>query len=250
MPQFFFTFGKRRNRHTPNEHYNSVHMKKLLISIDWKSKLTDLFIVVIGITIAFRLNTWREDLKCNQSEKYYLESFQRENAANKAALIKSLNYCDSITRNIDTLIHLLRTREKNDWWMKRLTLSMAAQGDYNPSTTILNNITFSSEFATIRDPDLREQIISTYNSHDATLRAQNILSDFVTSQVTPFLWKNIRYGTSEYGTYDFRKDPVFENLVHGYRLLLQQQMTGYKENLAGITQLEKALNARAERVGK
>lgn len=224
-------------------------MKKLFRDIDWRSKIVDLFIVVIGITIAFRLNSWKEDIQCYQTEKYYLESFLRENAANKAAVIRSINFSDSVNHNIDTLLNLLRTKEKNDWWMKRLTLSMAAQGDYTPSSTILNNITFSSEFATIQDPDLREQIIRTYNSHQAAMKAQNTLSEFVNNQVTPFLWKNIRYSTSEYGSYDFRKDPIFENLVHGYRLLLQQQMDGYNKNLDAITQLEKALQARAEKVG-
>lgn len=224
-------------------------MKKLLVSIDWKSKIIDLFIVVIGISIAFRLNSWKDDRQCDQTEKYYLESFIRENTNNKTALLRSLNYCDSVSHNIDTLIHLLRIKEKNDWWMKRLTLSMTAQGDYAPSTTILNNISVSSEFATIQDPDLREQIISTYNSHGATLKLQGILSEFVTNQVTPFLWKNIRYGTSKYGDYDFRKDPIFENLVNGYQLLLKQQMKGYKKNLAEITWLEEVLNARAEKVG-
>ena len=78
---------------------------------------------------------------------------------------------------------------------------------------------------------------------------QNILSEFVTSQVTPFLWKNIRYSTSKYGSYDFRKDPIFENLVNGYQLLLRQQIKGYKKNLAEIDRLDEALKARAKKVG-
>ncbi|MAT53099.1 MAG: hypothetical protein CMN32_01365 [Saprospirales bacterium] len=224
-------------------------MKKLFRNIDWRSKIVDLFIVVIGITIAFRLNSWKEDYNCSQTEKYYLESFLRENSKNRKALLNCIAFCDSVSLNVDTLARQLRTKEENDWWMKRLTLSMTAQGDYTPSTTILNNISVSSEFATIQDPDLREQIISTYNSHEATVKMQNILSEFVTSQVTPFLWKNIRYSTSKYGSYDFRKDPIFENLVNGYQLLLRQQIKGYKKNLAEIDRLDEALKARAKKVG-
>ena len=224
-------------------------MKKLFRNIDWRSKIVDLFIVVIGITIAFRLNSWKEDYNCSQTEKYYLESFLRENSKNRKALLNCIAFCDSVSLNVDTLARQLRTKEENDWWMKRLTLSMTAQGDYPPSPPILNNISVSSEFATIQDPDLREQIISTYNSHEATVKMQNILSEFVTSQVTPFLWKNIRYSTSKYGSYDFRKDPIFENLVNGYQLLLRQQIKGYKKNLAEIDRLDEALKARAKKVG-
>lgn len=209
----------------------------------------DLFIVVIGITIAFRLNTWREDIKCNQTEKYYLESFLKENAQNRARLTACMSYCDSVGRNLDTLHFLLRSGEKNDWWMKRLTLSMAAYGDYTPSATILNNISVSAEFATIQDPDLREQVISTYNAHDATLNAQRIHARFVTDQVTPFLWKNIRYSTSQYGEYDFRKDPIFENLVNGCRMLMNRQMDAYRKDLDQIDRLHEALKARAEKLG-
>ncbi len=216
-------------------------MKKFIKSIDWKSKLLDLLIVIIGINIAFRMNSWKEDYNCSQTEKYYLESFLRENDKNRNALLNCISFCDSVSRNIDTLIYLLHTNEKNDWWMKRLTLSMTAQGDYTPSTTILNSISTAAEFSTIQDPDLREQIISTYNAHEATLKMQNILSEFVTTQVTPFLWQNIRYSTSQYGSYDFRKDPIFENLVNGYQLLLQQQIAGYRKNLVEVDKLDAAL---------
>lgn len=216
-------------------------MKKFIKSIDWKSKILDLLIVIIGITIAFRMNTWKEDFNCLQTEKYYVESFLRENNKNRDALLNCISFCDSVSRNIDTLRYLLRTNEKNDWWLKRLTLSMTAQGNYTPSTTIMNSISAASEFATIRDPDLREQIISTYNAHEATLKMQNILSEFVTSQVTPFLWQNIRYSTSLYGSYNFRKDPIFENLVNGYQLLLQRQIEGYRKNLVEVVKLDAAL---------
>lgn len=45
---------------------------KRKLKIDWKSKLIDLLIVIVGITIAFQLNTLNESKKSKTQEKDYL----------------------------------------------------------------------------------------------------------------------------------------------------------------------------------
>ena len=57
-------------------------MGKHKSTIDWKSKFLDLLIVIIGITIAFKLNTWNESIKEHSELEIYLQSFQEETALN------------------------------------------------------------------------------------------------------------------------------------------------------------------------
>ncbi len=44
-------------------------MGKKRFKIDWKSKFIDLLIVIVGISIAFKLNTWNESNKANREIK-------------------------------------------------------------------------------------------------------------------------------------------------------------------------------------
>jgi hypothetical protein len=75
-------------------------MKKIKweINIDWKSKLIDLLIVIIGITIAFQLEDINEFKKSKAQEKDYLKSFYKENQDNETHLTQTLEYAIKIKK--------------------------------------------------------------------------------------------------------------------------------------------------------
>ena len=76
-------------------------MKKIKwkLNIDWKSKFIDLLIVIIGITIAFKLNTWNESITTNLEAKDYIESFYQENITNETNLSSALEFSESNKNN-------------------------------------------------------------------------------------------------------------------------------------------------------
>ena len=41
-------------------------MKNINLNINWESKIIDFLIVIIGITIAFKLNTWNESITASR----------------------------------------------------------------------------------------------------------------------------------------------------------------------------------------
>ena len=217
---------------------------KLNLNIDWKSKLVDLLIVIIGITIAFKLNTWNESIKTKAEAKDYIESFYEENITNKTNLSSALEFSESTKKDIDTLKQILLSKNYCDQRIKILTASMMALANYSPSITTMENITASGEFKLIKDIELRKQIIKTYNSYNVTLKLEDLLSDYVNKYVTPFYFENIRFSDFSSISSDFIKEPLFENIVFGYEVLLRQQIKGYQDNLEEIRMLnEKLTNA-------
>lgn len=48
---------------------------KLNLNINWKSKIIDFLIVIIGITIPFKLNTCNRSITTDLEEKNYIENF-------------------------------------------------------------------------------------------------------------------------------------------------------------------------------
>ena len=69
-------------------------IKKLNLNfkIDWQSKIIDLLIVIVGISIAFKLNTWNESIQSNIEFNNYLESFYEENSRNMSQLNSALEF--------------------------------------------------------------------------------------------------------------------------------------------------------------
>ncbi|SDC65353.1 DUF6090 family protein [Williamwhitmania taraxaci] len=218
-------------------------MKKVKkkLSIDWKSKSIDLLIVIIGITTAFQLNNLNESNKSKAHEKDYLKSFYVENRDNEANLIAALKFSESNKNDIDTLKYILLSKNYADKRIKILTASMMGVANYTPSITTMENVTASGEFELIEDIELRKQIILTYNTYNVTLKLESLLSDYINKYVTPFLFENIRFSNLSPINSTFIKDPLFENIVIGYEVLLTQQIKGYQDNLEKIKLLNNKL---------
>ena len=218
-------------------------MKKLKwkLDIDWKSKLIDLLIVIIGITIAFQLNNFNESNKSNAQERDYLKSFYEENRDNELALSSALEFALKIKNDIDTLKQVLLSKDYEDDRIKTLSASMMALSDFHPSVVTMENITESGEFKLISDLEYREKLIDTYNSYQTTSQLESILSDYVNEYVTPFFFRNIRFSDFTSLHDDFKKSPEFENIVIGYDALLTQKLKGYEENLKKLKELNQLL---------
>lgn len=217
---------------------------KINFNVDWKSKVIDLLIVIIGITIAFKLNTWNESITTNIDTKEYLQSFYEENISNETSLSAALKFSESNKNDIDTLKQILLSKKYDDTRIKLLTASMMGLANFSPAITTMENITASGEFKLIKDIELRKQLIDTYNSFNVTLKLEGLLADYVNTYVTPYFIENVRFSNFSSIQSNFIKEPLFENIVFGYEILLSQQIKGYQESLEEIKLLKKKLPNR------
>ena len=221
-------------------------MKKIKrkLNIDWKSKLIDLLIVIIGITIAFQLNNLNESNKSKTQEKNYLKSFYEENRDNESNLSLALEFAYKTRNDIDTLKQILLSKNYEDDRIKSLSASMMASSDFSPSLITMENITASGDFELIGNFEYREKIIDTYNSYQTTSQLENILSDYVNEYVTPFFFKNVRFSDFTSLKENFIKESEFENIVLGYDALLTQKLKGYEVNLQKLKELNQLLKSK------
>ncbi len=211
------------------------------LNIDWKSKIIDLLIVIVGISIAFKLNTWNESIKTDLEAKNYIESFYEENRANEANLVSALKYSESNIKKIDTLKQILLSKNYEEKRIKNLALRMLGQSSFTPSITTMENVTASGEFKFIKNIELRRKIINTYKSFQRTLKLEEILFDYSNDYLSPFLFENVRYSDFSSIDSDYFKKPFFENIVIAYSILLGQQIRGYQSTLEKIKLLDEEL---------
>ncbi|PHR12773.1 MAG: hypothetical protein COA40_07795 [Aequorivita sp.] len=212
---------------------------KWIQDIDWKSKLIDLLIVIIGITIAFQLNNFNEANKAKTKESVYLKSFSEENSKNEASLTEALEFAQKTKNDIDSLKQTLLSKNYSSEEVKNLSVSMMSLSDFHPSTVTMENITESGDFELIGDFEYREKLIDVYNAYKTTSQLEAILADYVNEYVTPFFFENIRLRDFTFLQNNFIDNPVFETIVIGYDALLTQKINGYKENLEKLKGLNK-----------
>lgn len=216
--------------------------RKSNVNIDWQSKIIDLLIVIVGITIAFKLNTWNESRKTDSKSQNYLENFQEENNANLANLVSALEFSELIEEDIDSLQQILLSKNYTDKRIETLSSSMMGLASFNPSTTTMENIMASGEFELIKNIELRKNIISTYNAYKTTKQLEQLLTDYVNTYLTPYFIDNVRFKDFSSIHSNYIEDPKFENMIIGYGVLLDQQIKGYQNNLEKVKQLNEKLN--------
>ena len=214
---------------------------KLNFKIDWKSIIIELLIVIIGISIAFKLNNWNESKKTELEVQEYIGSFYDENKTNQESLISALEYSKSNKKDIDTLKAILLSKNYSDERIKSLIASMMGIASYAPSTTTMQNISSSGEFDLIKDIELRKNLINTYNAFKTTAKLETLISNYINQYVTPFLFENVRFSDFSSLHSDFTKDPLFENIVIGYGVLINQLIKGYEQNLENLNLLNEKL---------
>ena len=131
-------------------------MKKKKFKINWRSKFIDLLIVIAGISIAFKLNTWNESNKADREIEDYLLSFQEESTNNKATLSAALEYSISIKKYLDSLKILLIKEDYGHENIKTYVSSLMGLSNFMPVTTTMDNITASGQFGLIKNAELKK----------------------------------------------------------------------------------------------
>lgn len=198
--------------------------------IDWTSKLIDLLIVIIGITIAFKLNAWNESTNTSAELKSYLESFEDETAANMENLAIAIDHSHRVKVKMDTLKQILAAGDYDHKDIESLAVSMMSLASFDPSTTTMDNITASGQFELIRKVELRRDIIDNYKGYKTAKQLEGLVYEYVKEYATPFFFEHVRFNDPASAGKDFLKDPKFENIVYGYAVLLDQQIKGYENS--------------------
>ncbi len=216
-------------------------MSKKKSKFEWRSKFIDLLIVIIGISIAFKVNTWSESNKSELEGQYYLERFYDENKSNKEGLTLAIEFSINNKIDVDTLKQILIHKKYNDSRIINLSASMMGMADFVPTTITMENILASGDFELIKDIEIREKLISTYNSFETSLKLEKILNDYLNDYLTPFFFDNVRFSDFSSINLNYLKDPKFENIVFGYEILLSQEIRGYQNTLDKIKELNNIL---------
>lgn len=217
-------------------------MSKGKFSVNWLSKLIDLLIVILGITIAFNLNTWKESRQNLSKQQEYLQSFLSESLDNQTSLKKSLDFCRRQESNIDTLLTVVNTSDSQAEEVKKYALRLLYLSGEQRYSATMENITSSGEFSLIRDRGLRKKIVQNYRFFEELDKLEELSHGFVRKYFGPILLENRK--RSQLESQEFQSEIGYLAMV--YRGSVAQQAEGYEFALdkvnALIEALEKQLN--------
>lgn len=197
--------------------------------IDWKNHFIGLLVVVIGITIAFMLENWRQERASSELEQKYLTSFKDD-------LQYDSNKLDSTITAVQDKIYLLRS-----------VIAEMSSGDISQAraeeviTDILRNHSFVPKQATyesvknsggmniISDYEVKEAIVSYYSLNDELRLKEQVFFDYLQNFVLPYVYKNVEFLSGRIVNKSAINSFEFKNIVAGYYGLTEQNFQAYKD---------------------
>ena len=195
--------------------------------INWKNHLIELVVVVIGITIAFMLENWRQESAVREMEEKYIQSFKDDLQHDATTL-------DSIATAVQNKIYLLQTfiSDLKEGNLKRVNAEkvisdMLSNHSFFPKQAVYESIKNSGGMNIISDYEVKEAIVAYYSLNDDLRLKEEVFFDYLQTFVFPFVYRNLDFLSGKIINGPVVTSREFSNIVAGYYTLVRQNFEMY-----------------------
>ena len=188
------------------------------IAVYFKYALGEVFIVLVGVLLAFALNSWWNNVKEAKTRKIILSNLLDEMEYNNQELRQTLRIDEFVLHNAEALEEILHGTPKGEQVAVADTILSAfiIAATNNPSTGSLNSILTSGKIDYINNNALITSIITWNNKLDDATEDEQTAFNFIENQFLPAMREQVDLSD------------IFDNLgkMVGYAI------TGAKDNLS------------------
>lgn len=197
--------------------------------INWFDHLIGLVVVILGISIAFYLESTQEEKMMAKQEVKYLDSFIED-------LETDLEYLDTL-RNINefvlnSLVQLSNATVGMPYSSDSLrnhVLRIGYNPKFSPQAVTYESLKFSGNIVFISDFDLRTQVVQLYEQYYAGTKIyDDVIDENLTNFYQPFFMQNIVFVGQDKIKEDFLSKPEFRNIIFGYRHMFSNKIDFYE----------------------
>ncbi len=212
---------------------------------NWTGYIVELIVVFIGITGAFLLNNWRENVKDIQLEMKYLNTLSSEVTQDSANLEAGIEDKEWKLEKIRNYIMHIKSGSATIDSAAVLMSAILSINAYSINSSTYESMKYNGTLNLIRNFELRQKIVNYYESFEGYAEQRQISTDFIYDYVAKFAIENM----------DFTKNNTIENpdvklyylnniILSYYSFLssnLQRQQIIYDQNIELKAMLEEYL---------
>jgi len=203
-------------------------MKKL--HINWKYALGEIFIVIIGITIAFSLNNWNERRKNELQKDKYLENLKSDIVNEKAQLEENIESLNEYLKYVETVLPYLGNHPNVPDTIAKTVFRLANLINFIPQKVTYNTMINSGDFNLIKDFELKTLIQKHFTDQDLIVMDYDRQKNIHEKYLSDFLIYHMDYIKMRRGNYEFMKDKMLRNIIFSlygtYKLAIKASEKG------------------------
>lgn len=200
-------------------------------NINWLDHIANLLVVILGISIAFYLESYKEEESNRTQERKYIESVIKD-------LETDIQFLDTLSftnqRISDALVKLsnasLGMESVSDTVLMNLTLTIQYNPPFTPQRTTYESLKSSGKMDLIGSFELRNDVVDLYEQYyRGTNEYDYSINEHVRDFIKPFYMKNVRFNSGRSVSPDFLSKNEFRNMIFAYRYLFIAKANFYKK---------------------
>ncbi|MFO7524385.1 MAG: DUF6090 family protein [Ignavibacteriaceae bacterium] len=214
--------------------------------IDWKNHFIGLLVVVIGITIAFMLENWRQEQAASKLEQKYFTSFKDDLQYDSSRLDSTITAVQNKIYLLKSVIGEMSSGDINQARAEEVITDMLSNHSFVPKQATYESVKNSGGMNIISDYEVKEAIVSYYSLNYELRLKEQVFFDYLQEFVLPFVYKNVEFLTGHIVNKSAINSFEFKNIVAGYYGLTEQNFQAYKDYKNANEELLKNISVLVE----
>lgn len=197
--------------------------------IDWKNHFVGLLVVVIGITIAFMLENWRQERAASELEQKYLVSFKNDLTADSQNLDSTIAAVQNKIYLLRSVLSEMRAGNVKQVRAEEVITDMLRNHSFYPKMATYESVKNSGGMNIISNFEIKEAIVSYYSLNEELRLKEHVFFDYLQNFILPFVYKNVEFLSGRIVNKSAINSFEFNNIVAGYYGLTEQNFQAYKQ---------------------
>lgn len=215
-------------------------------SINWKDHLVNLVVVILGISIAFYLEGWREDRQNRKLEIKYLNDIA-DDLAYDEQMLDTLLIVDSLNmQKLDEILNNSANGDKMEF--AGVFLDLVYYVPFTPKSVTYETVVNSGKLEVISAYEVQKAIVFLYNQlYGGINKWDNYLSQHMDDYIKPPTIDGLRIQSDRISS-TLLNNRAYINALVIYKSMLNQSMQLRRMTLDHVTQTKEILINRKERL--
>jgi len=209
------------------------------IKIDWTNHFIELIVVFIGISLAFALDNWREDLNNRELEEQYIDSFYKDISDDATTLFGIIRISKAKVKRIERYINQLKNKTTSQDSALVIIQDIMTKTPFSPKLSTYESIKSSGNLNILTNYKLKQDIIGYYQSLLDKNMKEDVYNNYIDKYAVPYVYENLDFLDQTLIYKNVLTKKRFNNLILGYYALLVQNLKTYK-NIYDKTQTLKS----------
>ena len=197
--------------------------------INWGDHITNLIVVILGITIAFYLEGWKEENKLSKLEQQYLGSLLTDLDNDKTYLDTLLLINENITHSLEILTAATIGKEYNNDSLANYVYTIGFIPSFQPQVVTYESAKTTGNLGTIKKLEVRKAVIELYEQwYRAAREMDQTMTDHTQTFTQPYFMKNLHFNQNGQLNADFLNDNELRNILFAQKNINQLRSDFYK----------------------